>query len=84
MIIDATRPEWAGLDILGPRLTREQALGHPRKPELFRLVDQLYLEDKALGKFFTRVAARAEPGAPPNDGPATSLGNSDITEGGHR
>ena len=68
MIIDATVPEWAELHILGPHLTREQALRHSRKPELFQLVDQLYLEDKALGEFF-KLAVYAKPGPSPSSDP---------------
>ena len=61
MLIDATRQEWAECEILGPQLLREQALKHPLKSELFRLVDQLYAEDKALADFFIAAAAHAEP-----------------------
>ncbi len=81
MVIDATLPEWSDLEELGPQLTREQALKHPLKPELFRLVDQLYAEDKALSEFFRAVVARAETGASPNGGPATGCGDLGLSAG---
>jgi len=55
MLIDATRSEWADLEILGHKLTREQALGHALKPELFRLFDELYSGDDALRQLFSAV-----------------------------
>jgi hypothetical protein len=68
MVIDAARAEWDGLEILGHQLTREEALRHPMKSELFRLIDQLYAEDSALGDYFCAVVAHSK--APPNSGPA--------------
>jgi hypothetical protein len=48
---------------------------------MFRLIDQLYAQDEALREFFIAVAARAEPDASPNGGPAERLGNSGVGGG---
>lgn len=81
MLIDATRPEWADCGLLGPPLLREQALNHPLKAEMFRLIDQLCEKDEALGEFFIAAARRGEPDASPNGGPAESLGDSGGGDG---
>lgn len=59
MVVDATDAEWPDCDLLGPKLSREAALQHERKGELFRLIDELYLHDAALASHFTRVVEGA-------------------------
>jgi hypothetical protein len=59
MVVDATEAAWPNTDLLGTKLSREAALQHERKSELFRLIDELYLRDTALASHFARVADEA-------------------------
>jgi hypothetical protein len=55
MVVDATEAEWPDMELLGSKLSREAALQHERKGELFHLIDELYLHDAALASHFARV-----------------------------
>lgn len=57
MVVDATDEQWPDSEVLGTKLTREAALKHPLCPWLYKLVDELYLHDEALGEHFERVVA---------------------------
>lgn len=59
MVVDATEAEWLDSDLLGQKLSREAALQHERKGELFRLIDELYLHDAALASHFAGVVEGA-------------------------
>ena len=55
ILVDATEAEWPDTDILGPKLSREAALQHERKGDLFRLIDELYSHNSALASHFAKV-----------------------------
>lgn len=48
MVVDALECDWPESDILGPKLTRDAALQHPLKGEVFRVIDELYANDESL------------------------------------
>ena len=59
-LVDATEVDWPGVEILGRKLSREEALRHGSKPELFRLVDELYLRDTALAVHFAQAVGGSD------------------------
>lgn len=61
-LIDATDDRWPDTGILGRKLTRDEALQHPRKAELFDVVDRLYAQDVRLTEHLRRAAGTAPDG----------------------
>ncbi len=55
MVVDATDELWPGSEVLGAKLTREEALGHEHIGAVFGLVDELYLHDELLLGHFASV-----------------------------
>ena len=51
MVQDAETSPWMGVDILGPMLDREPALGHEHLKEVFHITDHLFLEDRELREY---------------------------------
>ena len=54
-LTDATEEQWPASEILGTKLSRAEALEHPLKPNLFALIDELYLNDRPLQEHFHRA-----------------------------
>ncbi|MGV3620625.1 MAG: DUF2199 domain-containing protein [Archangium sp.] len=51
---DAASSPWGGDSLLARMLTRDEALAHPRRADVFALVDQLCREDMAIENYFAR------------------------------
>lgn len=56
MLVGPDDSPWGDLDVLGPMLTREEALAHPRKQDCFHAIDHILAEDD---RFMRHFAARA-------------------------
>ena len=52
-ITDANESEWADVEILGRKLTREEALGHPWIEDVFHITDHMTDEDPEIRAFFS-------------------------------
>ena len=52
---DAAQSTWREVDIIGAKLTREEALGHPWRAAAFEVVDEALLRDQSLSGFFHRL-----------------------------
>ena len=63
MLGDAAESIWRDADIMGTRLSREEALGHPWKATAFEVLDEAFAQDPSLQGFLRRVkcGAAAEP-----------------------
>ena len=63
MLGDAGKSAWNSAEIVGEKLTREQALKHPSKAEVFAILDQAFVRDPSLNGFMERVycGSAAEP-----------------------
>lgn len=59
-LVDATEEQWPRSEILGAKLSRAEALEHPLKPNLFAIVDELYLHDGPLLDHFHRAQHAGE------------------------
>lgn len=55
MLGDAANSAWRAADIMGAKLSREQALGHPWKATAFDVLDAAMAQDPTLRGFLTRV-----------------------------
>lgn len=55
MLGDAGESPWSDAEILGTKLTREQALNHPSKAEAFAILDEAFVRDPSLYGFLNRV-----------------------------
>lgn len=55
MLGDAGQSAWGDVDLVGTKLTREQALQHPWKHTAFELLDEAFLKDRSLRGFVHRV-----------------------------
>lgn len=53
MLVGPEESPWSDLTILGPMLTREQALVHPRKGDCFHAIDHILAEDQRFMVYFT-------------------------------
>ena len=63
MLGDAGKSPWSDAEIVGEKLTREQALEHPSKAEAFAILDHAFVRDPSLNGFMERVycGSAAEP-----------------------
>lgn len=55
MLGDAASSAWSDVELVGEKLSREQALRHPWKATAFELVDEAFLGDPSLRGFLQRV-----------------------------
>jgi hypothetical protein len=51
MLVDAATLPWTDNAIVGTTLTREAALGHPMRDEVFAILDQVIVEDPRVERF---------------------------------
>ena len=52
MVHDADESPWDDLAILGPLLTREEALARPDKAQYFHVIDHVIAEDDRFMRYF--------------------------------
>ncbi len=52
-IIDANESEWSDVEILGRKLTREEALDHPWVKDVYHIIDHVIDEDPVIREFFS-------------------------------
>ena len=55
MLGDVEESAWGGVDIIGKKLTRENALRHPQKATAFEVLDSALQQDPALQGFLHRA-----------------------------
>lgn len=55
MLGDAAQSTWGDLQIIGQKLSREEALRHPWKAAAFEVLDEAMLDDRSLQGFMHRV-----------------------------
>lgn len=55
MLGDAAESAWGEAEIIGQKLSREQALRHPLKATAFEVLDQAFETDRSLAGFLSRV-----------------------------
>lgn len=63
MLGDASESPWADAELLGRKLSREQARAHPLKDTLFALTDEIGARDPRVVGYFSRAAC-GETGIP--------------------
>lgn len=51
-ITDANESQWSDVDLIGRKLSREEALVHPMIREVFHITDHMTDEDPAIKEFF--------------------------------
>ena len=55
MLGDAAQSMWSDVELVGQKLSREQALAHPWKQTAFEILDEAFIHDKSLTGFLHRV-----------------------------
>lgn len=55
MLGDAAQSAWRDAEIIGEKLSREEALRHPWKATAFEVLDEAFLHDRSLRGFLHRV-----------------------------
>lgn len=51
-IMDAGESQWSDVDLIGRKLSREEALAHPSIKDVFHIVDHMTEEDPAIRTYF--------------------------------
>jgi hypothetical protein len=53
-IFDASESQWSDAKVLGRKLSREEALAHPRITDVYHITDHMTEEDPDIQAFFTK------------------------------